>query len=247
VTLLLVRQSDRVLRWWAAGSVVVLALLLGSGDALVAGTTPEGEADYVAAALDRALGWTLNLLVVTVLLGLLAPTLIGVLMARAELLDRPWDHRAVLRRIAVVGIPVGLLGGLPFALTVGGWWNPSGSVTVLLGLLHATSGVAAGAGYVALFGLWAASRRELGRTGAVAALAATGERSLTCYLWQSVVLAPVLSAWGLGLGLTIGTTAAYGLAVAVWASSVLLAVALARAGSRGPAERLLRRLTYGRG
>jgi uncharacterized membrane protein YeiB len=162
------------------------------------------------------------------------------------MLDRPWEHRAALRRIAGIGIPVGLLGGLPFALTVGGYWNPSTGVNFLLGLLHASSGVAAGAGYVALFGLWAVARRNLGRTGAVAALAATGERSLTCYLWQSLVLAPVLSAWGLGLGDDIGTAAAYGLALAVWASSVLLAVALSQAGSRGPAEKLLRRLSYPR-
>jgi uncharacterized membrane protein YeiB len=167
-------------------------------------------------------------------------------MARAELLDRPWEHRAALRRIAGIGIPVGLLGGLPFALTVGGFWNPSGLANFLLGMLHSITGVAAGAGYVALFGLWAAARRDVGRSGAVSALAATGERSLTCYLWQSLILAPVLSAWGLGLGDDIGTAAAYLLALSVWASSVVVAVLLARAGSRGPAEKLLRRLIYGR-
>jgi hypothetical protein len=46
-------------------------------------------------------------------------------MARVELLDRVWHHRAAFRRIAVTGISVGLLGGLPFALTVGGYWDPA--------------------------------------------------------------------------------------------------------------------------
>ena len=131
-------------------------------------------------------------------------------------------------------------------MTVGGYWKPSNQVIGALELLHGVTGIAAGAGYLALFGLWAARRRDLGRTGVVAGLAATGERSLSCYLWQSLILAPLLSAWGLGLGDDIGTTAAYGLGIAAWLSSVGIALALSRAGRRGPAETLLRRLTYGR-
>jgi uncharacterized membrane protein YeiB len=204
VTLLFLRRSTRVLAVWVGVTVLVLGLVLGSGDAFTAGLTPEGESDYLASVAERLLIWSSTTVIVTLVLGLLAPTLIGVLMARAELLDRPWDHLTTLRRMAGIGIPVGLLGGLPFALTVGGYWNPGGLVNGLLGMLHSITGVAAGAGYVALFGLWAAGRRDLGRTGAVAALAATGERSLTCYLWQSLLLAPVLSAWGLGLGDEIG-------------------------------------------
>lgn len=245
VALPLLHRSPRVLAAWAGASVVLLAVVLGIGDAATAGTNPEGEVGYLAAAAERISTWGTSLVLLTILLGLLGPTLIGVLMARSELLDRPADHRRALRLLAGVGVPVGLLGGLPFALTVGGQWDPGAGATALLGILHAATGVAAGAGYVALFGLWAA-RRRLERTGAVGALAATGERSLSGYLWQSVLLAPLLSAWGLGLGDELGTAQAYGLALAVWASSVLLAVALARAGSRGPAEVLLRRLTYRR-
>jgi len=246
VTLLFLRRSTTVLGVWTAVTAVVLALVVGFGDSLPAGTTAEGEAGYLRSSLDRALSWGAIVVFATLVLGLLAPTLIGVLMARAQLLDRPWDHRAALRRIAVIGIPVGLLGGMPFALTVGGYWSPGVAVNGALGVLHAATGVAAGAGYLALFGLWAARRRDQPRTRAVTGLAATGERSLSCYLWQSLILAPVLSAWGLGLGDDIGTATGYGFAVAVWASSVLLAVALSRAGRRGPAETLLRRLAYGR-
>lgn len=246
VGLLFLHRSPRVLAWWSAGTLVLLAVILGVGDAGTAGDTATGGGSYLDGAVDRVVGWSLGLVVLTVVLGLLGPLLIGVLMASAELLDRPWDSEPLLRRIALVGIPVGVLGGLPFALTVGGYWNPSGPGTALVGVVHAATGVAAGAGYAALFGVWAARRRELGRTGAVAALAASGERSLSCYLWQSVLLAPLLSAWGLGLGDRIGTAAAYGIAVLVWASGVGLAWALARAGWRGPAEVLLRRLTYGR-
>jgi len=234
-----------VLAAWIAVTTVSLALVLGATDAGAAGDIPRESADYAVSALDRVVSWGVGLVEITVVLALLGPTLIGVLMARAGLLDRPWEHVPVLRRMVVIGIPLGLLGGVPYALTVGGFWNPSPLVAGLLGTLHVATGVAAGVGYVALFGLWAARRptrdRRVTRT-----LAATGERSLTCYLWQSVVFAPLLAAWGLGLGDRLGTTAGYGLAVAVWVSGVLLAAVLARSDRRGPAEVLLRRLTYGR-
>jgi hypothetical protein len=145
-----------------------------------------------------------------VVLGLLAPTLIGVLMARAELLDRPWStaRRCADRRDRHPGRPA----RRPAVRTDGRrLLEPEHGGQLPAGLLHASSGVAAGAGYVALFGLWAAPGGTSGRTGRGRARR-DRERSLTCYLWQSLILAPVLSAWGLGLGDDIGTAAAYGLA-----------------------------------
>ena len=75
-------------------------------------------------------------------------------------------------------------------------------------------------------------------------MAATGKRSLSAYLAQSVVCAPVLAAWGLGLGahLTSWTMALF--AVGLWLATVVGCAALERAGLRGPAELLLRRLAY---
>ncbi len=105
-----------------------------------------------------------------------------------------------------------------------------------------------GVAYVCLFALWAARLHETSaaRRGAPAVLAAVGERSLTCYLLQSVMLAPLLAPWGLGLGEGMGTAAAYGTAVAVWLVTVGIAWSLAASGRRGPFEVMLRRLTYGR-
>ena len=177
----------------------------------------------------------------------LAPMLVGVAMARAGLLDRPWEHRPLLRRLAVTGVLVGVVGSLPYALVVAGLWAPSDLVTGVLAAVHAVTGTAMGVAWVSLFGLWAARLHDTGapRRGAPAVLAAVGERSLTCYLLQSVLLAPLLSPWGLGLGEGLGTAAAYGIAAAVWLVTVAVAWALAATGHRGPFEVLLRRLTYG--
>ena len=78
------------------------------------------------------------------------------------------------------------------------------------------------------------------------ALEAGGQRSLSCYLAQSVVFAALLPAWTLGLGARWTVAQAALLAVGVWLALMLVAAASARVGYRGPAEVLLRRLTYGR-
>lgn len=170
---------------------------------------------------------------------------LGILAARRGLLDEPQEHRRALRRMAVVGIVVGWGGGavtaahfagiLPFHAALG--WGFQG--------WHMLTGVAGGIGYAAAFGLLAI--RLQSRPGAVgSALQAVGKRSLTSYLAQSVILAPLLSAWGLGLGYRMSPLALAGVAVATWLITVVFAVMLERAGRRGPAEWLLRRLSYGR-
>jgi uncharacterized protein len=78
------------------------------------------------------------------------------------------------------------------------------------------------------------------------AFAACGQRSLTCYLGQSVVFVALLPAWTFGLGARLTVAQAALLAVGVWLALLLISAVSARAGFRGPAEVLLRRLTYGR-
>ncbi|AXK47239.1 DUF418 domain-containing protein [Brachybacterium saurashtrense] len=77
-------------------------------------------------------------------------------------------------------------------------------------------------------------------------LAAVGQRSLTFYLFQSLLLAPLMAAWGLGLGGTLSTAASLAVAFGVWLASLPIAAWMGARGIRGPAERLLRRMTYGR-
>jgi uncharacterized membrane protein YeiB len=68
---------------------------------------------------------------------------------------------------------------------------------------------------------------------------------MTCYLLQSVVFVAVLAAYGGGLGNRLGLAETAMLSIVTWALTVLLAQVMSRRGYRGPAEVLLRRLTYG--
>ena len=180
------------------------------------------------------------------LLLVLGPMLMGVWAARRRLLDEPGHHRRLLMRVAAVGIGVAVAGGLPLALAAPGLWEPGQLwVQLVTGGLHTVSGTAGGLGYAALAGLAAASVQA--RQGPVTrALASCGERSLSCYLAQSVVFVLVLTPYAGGLGGTLGSASVAVLAAATWGVTVVLSDLARRSGRRGPAEVLLRRLTYGR-
>ncbi|MGD9530043.1 MAG: DUF418 domain-containing protein, partial [Pseudonocardia sp.] len=160
----------------------------------------------------------------------------------ANRLDASATDRALQGRVAVIGVAVGVVGGLPLALMTAGWWTAPGTgLAVAAGVAHTLAGFAAAVGYLALAMLLAAHAGNV-----VAALRACGQRSLTCYLAQSVVFVALLAPFAGGLGATISLPAASALAAGVWVATVLGSVASSRAGLRGPAEVLLRRLTYGR-
>ncbi|MGI3203191.1 DUF418 domain-containing protein [Streptomyces sp. GLT-R25] len=191
--------------------------------------------------------------------------LLGFWAARRRVLEEPGRHRTLLRRTAVIGITVGWLGALPAALAhVGALDVPADAQSEegALTLLRDVTGNAAGLGYVAavaLFVHWWTSRRARVGAGAgadagvevgvgatvVTAVSAVGKRSLSCYLAHSLLFAPVLAAWGLGLGEHLSSWTMALFAVGVWLITVAGAYALERAGRRGPAEAVLRRLMYG--
>lgn len=178
------------------------------------------------------------------LLSVASPMLIGMWAARRGLLEAPAQHLPLLRRTAVLGIAAGVLGGAGTALATAHVWSPSWPVALLLSWLHILTGVLCGLGYAAAITL-AAHRLDAGTLpGWAQALRATGQVSLSCYLAQSVVFVALLPAWTLGAGAVLGTAAAAVLALATWAGTVLLAARWARTGRPGPAETLLRRLTY---
>jgi len=224
----------------------LLATLLGA----FSGFSPRGAtvpvrsvatADPLAAVALRLAEWGGGVLINSVL-GVVGAVALGAWAARSRLLDDPARHRRPLTRVAAVGLAAAVLGGLPLALAGARLWEPGPGALLLAGALHTLGGYAGGLGYAALFGLLVAHS-----TGPVRrALGACGQRSLSCYLGQSVLFVALLPAWTLGLGARLSVAQAALLGVAVWLALLIAAVASARAGYRGPAEVLLRRLTYGK-
>ncbi|MDE3725043.1 DUF418 domain-containing protein [Nocardiopsis sp. N85] len=256
VVLLFLRRGNRTLLVWAAalfGLLGVLAVaLLVAGAVLSPGADAAFEGPvsqiaaitpYTASILPRLGMWA----VVTVgqgVLGLVVPVavLVAIVCARHRVLESPESYRPLLARTAVLGIALGWAGALPSVLVRHGVWDVPEWTPLLL---HGLTGLFGALGYVALIALVVASLPTGRPAGTlVRTLTAVGKRSLSCYLLQSVVFAPLLCAWGLGLGGVLTQWQAALVAVATWLLSAVLAAALEHAGVRGPAERLLRVLAY---
>lgn len=247
VALAFVQRPPKVLwRWFAAGAVLSVGVLVVSAlDQEVGYEEPGSPESYLGSIASRLLRDLGGSVLFTVTLMFVPHVVLGVLIQRAGWLQRPWEHRAVLGRIALWTAVANVALNLPWAVVAGNWWRPTGAALVLARLGHDVSGLVMGLGYVCLFGWLAARWRDRPRGLVLSAVTAVGERSLTCYVLQSCAFAPLLSAWGLGWGERIGTAQAAALAVLVWAGTACVALALHRAGLRGPLEVLMRTITYG--
>lgn len=169
-----------------------------------------------------------------------AAFLVGLLLARRGLLADPAAHRALLRRMARICLPAGLVGGALAAtliVVVGG--EASGIGIALQFLLAPLSSL----GYVAGVALLAASgrlARPLARVGAA------GRMSLTVYLGESIVAVVLFTGLGFGLYGTVGPALGLAIAVLVWLGFLVFAALWWRAFRFGPFEWLLRSFTYWR-
>ncbi|ANZ42878.1 hypothetical protein BBK82_19840 [Lentzea guizhouensis] len=238
------RLRGRTLLLVAAGWLALTALLQSGAY----GSPPQGRrtffwsfeiADPLKALALHPLEWLMTPLGLT---GVVAAAVAGVWAARHDVLAEPERHLALLRRVAPWGIAVATLGGVPSGLAVGGFWQPE--EPGLLAAVHGVTGVAGGLGYAALVALVAVRIKR--PNVVVRAVAACGERSLSCYLFQSVVFVVLLKPYTFGLGATLGSAEVAVLALATWLVSVLLADLLGRRNRPGPAETLLRKLRSSR-
>ncbi|RBO92365.1 putative membrane protein YeiB [Nocardia puris] len=238
-----VRWADRRLAVVGIAGALAGAMWFGALQVLLGESgEPRPPADLLVGALQR-LGSVVLIAPMSAVMAI-APMMAGIWAARNGLLDEPWRHVRVLRRVALLGLPLAVAGAMPMVARFLGWWSPdSGWAQWGSGALHTLTGIGGGLGYAALIGLVVV--RLGARRGPVTnALVAVGRRSMTCYLLQSVgwfvLTEPLLG----DLFGRLGVAAAAAVGVAIWLLTVGFAVLLARYERRGPAETLLRRLTY---
>lgn len=182
----------------------------------------------------------------TLIFPMLLFVVIGIWAGRKGLLERPQEHRPLLKRLAITGIAVSVAGALPLALAGAGAIDVGDYGFGMLSTIQVLTGVFAGLGYTALFGLLG-MRMELRRNAVTRTLAAAGQRSMSVYLFISLSLALLMNYDLIGLGTQVGRTGAMVIALCVWLAGIGLARLCDRAGMPGPAETLLRSLIYRRG
>ncbi|MGA5111278.1 DUF418 domain-containing protein [Streptomyces pseudogriseolus] len=240
-----VRWKDRWLLVTAA-FFFVLCTLPGDGSLSVSTDPPDAAllpTDVVTMIVERAQAAPLIALLGPV--GSMCPFLLGLWAGRRRILEQPERYGTLLRMTAAVGVGVAVLGAQPVSLMLAGTVPvPDRPTLELLGPLHDATGILGGLGYAATVTLLA--RRLDNRRGRVVeAVAATGQRSMTCYLTQSVIWALVFTPFLLDLSATLTVTRTALLALATWTATLPLAHHLHRSGRRGPFEVLVRRVTYG--
>lgn len=239
-----VRWKDRALAIWAGVFVVIGAAVYGAASIPMGDqpTTFLSDDNPLSAAAGRAIG-----MVFVAPFGALtaaAAFLLGIWAARRRILEEPERHLVFLRRLAVGGLAVAALGGLPLALVIAGVVKVNSDAAVFgLGTLHSLTGYLGGPGWAAVIALLAV-RVGPRPTGFVRAVSAVGQRSMTCYLSQSVVWAVLFPPYLLGLGSRLGVALTAVIAVCTWLLTIGLAELMRRRELRGPFEVMLRRLTY---
>ena len=243
-----VRWRGRTLAVWAGaswllGSVLLLPTAL---EPVVEDLTGVTNLLSLPGSTLEKIGTEISLLLLLPI-GLLPTLFLGFWAARRGILADPGRQLPLLRWTAVLGIGAAVLGGLPNGLAAAGVleFEPGVAAAWVL-TAHQATGYLGGLGYAAALALLAV-RIGARRGPLVRALVATGQRSMTCYLAQSVVWLLAFAPFAADLGQRLGTAATAGLAVATWALTVGLAELLRRAGWRGPFEALFRRVVYGRG
>lgn len=239
------RRLNRVLVIWTAVQVIVLLVLwVGVPASGAFESTMDGMAaqtGYLASVLQRMVEAPISPLFVLLMYPAIPALLAGAWAAGRRMLVDPDPHLGFLRRVAVIGLAISVIGGLPLGLYGAEVWSPPEVPLGVALAVHNITGLAGGLGYLAVFAL--VGRRLGDSPGPIGGLLrATGERSLSTYLAMSVLVAVAMAPWGLDLGTRVTITQAALIAFGAWLVPALGCAALARVGRPGPADALMRRL-----
>ena len=163
----------------------------------------------------------------------LAMFLLGMVAGRRRLLANVNGAEPILRRIQLIGFPIGLLGAVAFAV-LGGDTNTAASVISV-----ATAPVLTAAYVATLLRAMHSRRFAWLRT----ALAPAGRIALTNYLLQAVIGLLLFTGVGLGLAGKVSPPLLLLLALLIFIGQLLISIWWTRTHRYGPAEWALRWLT----
>lgn len=167
--------------------------------------------------------------------------MIGFVWARQGRMANVAQYRKSFQTWAAIGIAVMILVGLPWGLSAIGVLPAR--LEAVFAIMNFSVGILTGPAILAIFVLL------LDAVPHPAPLwlrvpAALGKRSMSGYLFQSVVYLILVSPFALNVGHNTGAAVQLGIAFAIWAASLALAWALEMANKPGPFEWLHRRLSY---
>ncbi|MCM2674143.1 DUF418 domain-containing protein [Alkalicoccobacillus plakortidis] len=168
--------------------------------------------------------------------------LLGIWAGRKKLLNEQPDHKPLLKKVAIIGITVSILGAIPQALYSNGIIELGPLFSGLIFSLHMITGIIGGVSYAAIFGLIGPKliQKEL----FVRPITALGKRSLTFFMLNEALLVVFLSTYTLNLGETFGLTVSWSIAFGIWLLALLIATILEKKQLNGPMDHLFRKLVH---
>lgn len=164
---------------------------------------------------------------------------LGLVAGRHRFLADPANRTPLFRRMALIGIGVGLPIQIAAAALQFGSDGPNGSAASFAGLaLVVVTAPILSAGYLGTVALASARRARI-----LAWLRPAGRASLSIYIGESIVLATAFCGWGLGLFGEVNAFAVWAIAVATWAGLVALLTLWLRRFRQAPLEAVMARWT----
>jgi len=242
------KRRDRTILLVAAGlfvmQVVILGLIAVGTSAIEADATTRAideafaDGSFLEATLTRLVVWPFALGFVTVLQGFLVASLfcVGLVCGRHRLLEDPSKNRSAWKRVCAIGFVV----GLPIQIVAGYllvWHDDTGLGQVGLFVNYIFAPILS-AGIVAAIVL-------LPRRGLTRAVEADGRISLTIYLAESILLTTLSNGFGFGF-YGMNALASTTIAVIIWVVLLGAAHFWLHRYAIGPAESILRAITYRR-
>ena len=169
---------------------------------------------------------------------------LGAAIGRSGILGDIRGHLPLLKRIASIALPIGLILALVVRLLGEGTWAPFEGAEALGQVLRSPAALVLAAGYSA--GIVVALHTAVGKR-LFAPFAPVGRMALTNYLAQGFIYAFILFGVGPGLGLagSIGTSSIIAICIAFFAAQVAFSHMWLARYRFGPMEWLWRTLTYG--
>lgn len=171
----------------------------------------------------------------------MAMFLIGLWVGRRAIYANLDAHRPLLRRVAIIGLGL----GLPLSAAKAVLSMTSGDDRALQfaeELAYCLGTPTLALGYAAGFALLWDKRRR----GLIEWAAPAGRMALTNYLMQTLIQSAIFYGWGLGLIGTLGLAFVFPLTAAIFAGQVIASRWWLARFRFGPVEWLWRSLTYGR-
>ncbi|MET0262049.1 MAG: DUF418 domain-containing protein [Rariglobus sp.] len=174
---------------------------------------------------------------------ILAAMLLGLILARRGVLEKPERHDEFFRRLLWIVLPIAVVGKGVYVASVNRMgFVPDAAAFIALGS-SAVGGMAMALVYVCLLRLvwlrgWASRL--------VVHVAAAGRMALTHYLGQSLIATTLFYSYGLGWYGRIQTWQAMALMIVIYALQIAVSPWWFRRFSFGPLEALVRRVSYGR-